>query len=179
MRYFAVLTLFLLAGCVTSPSAPTYPPVDVLILSPQGVDSGSDTAGFNALVRGVTQSFAGTLSERLAARNTSSFNVLDQDPKYDGGQKLALYSVRHQAKAAVVLTVETESVSSDHRLLLQAQYVNQNFLLDGGKITGVKPASVLQRRYVLRSSITGDHPGTMTDLVDDYMKFLKSEGRIR
>lgn len=179
MKYVIAVALFLLAGCVTPQSVQTYPPVDVLILSPQGVNQSSDTVGFNNLVRGVTQSFSGKLSEKMTARNISNFNVLDQGTKYSTGEKLALYSVSHQAKSAVVLTIETETAGDDHRLLLQAQYVEQEFIFDGGTVRGVKPVSVSQKRYLLRSSIAGDNPGTMTDLASDYMAFLKSEGHIK
>jgi hypothetical protein len=139
----------------------------------------SKVRGFNNLVRRVTQSFSEKLSDKMTAGNISTFNVLDQNTNYSTGEKLALYSVSHQAKSAVVLTIETEIAGDDHRLLLQIQYIEQEFIFDGGTVRGVKPVSVSQKRYLLRSSITGDNPGTMTDLANDYMAFLKSEGRIK
>lgn len=173
-----LVTLLILLGCATESLRQEGPKADVLILSPQGVNPAVDTVGFNGLVRKVTQAFAGKLSSALQERNASFINVIDQNPKYDVGEKLALYSVKYSSRSAIVLTIETETLGSDRQILLMAQYIDQDFVVEGGKIHGVKPTSTLKKSYLLRSSITGDNPSTMTDLANDYMGFLKEQGRI-
>lgn len=181
MKYlssFLIATL-ILTGCATAttPPVPDAPKADLLIISPQGVSPAADTAGFNNLTRNVTQAFAGKLSAGLQEKK-SLVNIIDQDPKYNVGQKLAIYSVRHSSKSAIVLSVETETVGSDNRLLLKAQYIEQEFIVENGKLKGVRPTSTLEKSYVLRSSITGDNQSTMTTLAEDYVKFLKNQGRM-
>lgn len=183
-RMVAVQRVFLLAlvlagGCATQSQQTAYPPVDVLILSPQGVAPGADTVGFNDLVRKVTQSFSEKLAAQLETANVSSFNVLDQSTTYTIGQKMSLYAVQHHAKACVVLTMETETAGTDSRLLLQAQYVGLEPTVVDGKTTGVKTTVVFQKRYMLRSSISGDNPGSMTELAAEYAQSIQKEGLIK
>lgn len=179
MQRAFMLALVLAGGCASQPQQTTYPPVDVLILSPQGVAPGADSVGFNDLVRRVTQSFSKELAAQLATANVTSFNVLDQSTAYTSGQKMSIYAVQHHAKACVVLTVETESVGEDNRLLLQAQYAGLEPTVVDGKTTGVKTTVVFVQRYLLRSSVSGDNPGSMTELAAEYAESLRKEGLIK
>lgn len=146
-----------------------------MILSPQGVEQNVDQIGYNNLVERVTQSFSSLLSKSLDAHKYSPINVLDQTTKYRTGDKLAIYSTKNQAKKAIVLTLESDQVGDDVRLNLRAQFIDQEFSYEGKRIRGVKPVTVKAKSYLLRSSLTGDNPKTMTELVDDYVAYLRLE----
>jgi hypothetical protein len=180
MKKFAVLfiSLLVIVGCESTQPTKPIKKADILILSPQGVDPSKDTVGFNALSRRVTQSFAEGISSALQTKNISYANVIDQNPKFDKGQKLAFYSIQSLSRAAIVLSIDTVTVGSDNRLILRAEFINQEFTMRGDKIDGVKPSSALEKTYLLKSSITGDSPLTIEDLVADYLKFLQSKNRI-
>lgn len=180
MKHLAVMliTLSVLLGCVTDASQVEGPQADILILSHQGVDPAIDSVGFNILVKNVTQSFAEALSIAFQERSASFISVLDQNPTYEIGKKLAIYSAKHSSKVAIVLTLETEKIGSGVQMRLRAQYIEQEFIVTGGKVRGVKPSSSLDKTYLLRSSFTGDNPETMSGLARNYVDFLKEQGRM-
>lgn len=174
------ITLISLAGCASnSPHEPTpESKSNVLILAPQGVDSSKDTAGFNNLVRNVTQAFSKKLQESLQTKNLNVVNILDQDPKYDVGQKLAIYSVKNLAKTAFVITLENGTSDGDSSLFLQVQRINQELISKDGRLVGARPISVIKKSYLLRSSKRGDNAGTMSDLVSDFLHFIDTEKQL-
>lgn len=176
-----VATLILVAGCASNPphESASENKSDVLILAPQGVDSSKDSVGFNNLVRNVTQAFSKQLQDSLQMQNLKVVNVLDQNPKYDVGQKLAIYSVKNLTKSVFIITIETETIDGDSRLLLQAQHINQDLLSKDGRVVGAHPVSVVKKSYLLRSSKRGDNPGTMSDLVDDFLHFINIENQLK
>lgn len=183
MKRFLAAAVFLVSmlGCATP--APTQQQVAdagdvVLILAPQGVDPGIDTVGFNALVKKLTQGFSSQLATALQASGKQPVNVLDQSTKLNIGEKLSLYSIKHRAKTAIVLTVESEKVGDDEQLKLQVQYVDQTFIVDDGTVHGVKPTATVSRAYFLRGSQSGDDPQAMRDLSDDFVSALKASGRL-
>jgi hypothetical protein len=176
LQTFVVAIALTVAGCVSQSQRPDeIPNRNVLILSPQGIEQKADQVGFNALVERVTQSFSSTLSKSLGTAQYTPINVLDQSTKYNTGEKLAIYSVKNRAKKAIVITLESDNVGSDSRLSLRAQFIDQEFSYEGERLRGVKPLTVRERSYLLRSSLTGDNPKTMTDLVEDYVAYLRSE----
>ncbi len=182
MKFVTMLlsALVFMASCATTEtSQQSAKKVDLLILSPQGVAPAADTVGFNKLVSNVTQAFSKELVPVLESKSISNINVLDQNPKYDSGQKLATYSVKHGAPSVIILMIETETRGKDERMLLHVQYVQQEFLEEKGSIKGVKAKSVLDKSYFLRGSVSGDSTETVTDLVEDYVKFLKTNNRIK
>lgn len=173
---FVAAIALTVAGCVTQSQRPDETPNrNVLILSPQGVEKTVDKIGYNALVERVTQSFSSTLSKPLTSYNYIPINVLDQTTKYNTGEKLAIYSVNNRAKKTIVLTLESENAENDSRLSLRAQFIDQEFIYEGERIRGVRPLTVKEKSYLLRSSLTGDNPKTITDLVEDYIAYLRSE----
>ena len=167
-----IITLTLLIGCSPSSLQQTGRKVDILILSPQGVAPSIDTTGFNDLARNVTQAFSKKIVTNLKNKNLSYINIIDQNPKYNAGEKLAIYSVKHQSKSAIILTLETEAIDSDNRLPLRCQYIEQEFTLKNNLISGVRPTSSVSKSYLLRSSLSGDNPATITSLANDFAFFL-------
>ena len=150
----------------------------VLILAPQGVDPAVDTAGFNALVKNVTQAFAEAIQPTFTAHGRQPVNVLDQTPKVSMSDKLSHYAVTNGARSVLVLTVEPETVGKDHRIDLQAQYIQLEFQSEGGAVKAVKPTTVLKQSYVLRSTLTGDSKKSMTDLAKDFADYLHAQGQL-
>lgn len=184
MRFMVLFIVVSLMGCATqqslTPPFVSMPPqqqADVLILSPQGVDPDSDTVGFNTLVKNVNQSFAEEFSFLLAEKNVSNVSVIDQRPNFDAGEKMALYGVYFDTKIVVMLEIITETVNSDERLMLRADYIEIDQLHEEGKVTGVKPTLVLTRSYLLRSSLSGDSPKTTMDLAYEFMAYLQTQGK--
>lgn len=180
----ALVVLTGLLGCGTQPSStpalfliPPQQQADVVILSPQGVAPDKDTVGFNALVKNVTQSFAEELGFLLVEKDVSFVNVIDQRTELEAGEKMALTGVYFDAKAVVMLEILTETVGADDRLLLQARYIEIEKTEEGGKITGVQPTVVLNRSYLLRSSVSGDSTKTTLDLAYDFMAYLQTQGK--
>lgn len=170
----AVLALTLLIGCASNPphGSISENKSDVLILAPQGVEASKDTVGFNNLVRNVTQAFSKHLQESLQMQNLKVVNILDQNPKYDVGQKLAIYSVKNLAKSVFIITIETEAIGEDSRILLQAQHINQDLISKDGRLIGTQPISIVKKSYLLRSSKYGDNPRTMSELADDFLHLI-------
>lgn len=152
--------------------------IDLIILAPQGVDPAKDNVGYNDLVKNLTQGFSKELIVQLKEENINSLNVLDQDPKYDVGEKLAQYCIKHSLQTAIVLTLEFEQLGNDSRLLLKAQYITEEFILKKGKPSGVRPKTVLDKSYLINSSVSGTSEKTMTELVTDYIAFLQQNGKI-
>ena len=150
----------------------------MLILAPQGVRPELDTVGYNEWVRRVTQAFAAQLARGLQTRHASFISVLDQNPDLDTGQKLALHSLRHSSGTAIVLSVETETLGNDERLLLRVQHVRQTLRIENGTARGVTVNSTAEKTYLLRSSLGGDNPASVAELADDFLAFLKQQGRL-
>lgn len=187
MRYVVLASVILagVLGCGTQPSpAPAYvsiPPqqqADVLILSPQGVDPIKDTVGFNSLVKNVAQSFADELGFLFAEKNISYVSVIDQRPELNTGEKMALTGVHFDARSVVMLEIITEIIGSDERLLLRVDYIEIDQIKEAGKLTGVRPTSVISRPYLLRSSTFGDSSKTTLDLAYEFMAFLEAQGKL-
>lgn len=171
------VTLILLTACAGTPTP--VAPVDLLILSPQGVAPEKDTIGFNVLVRNVTQAFAAELLPALQSAGLTYRNVLDQQPGQGLGEKLAIHSVRNGARQVILLTVEVVSVDDDEQLQLQAQFIEQEFTQEKAVVSGVKAVSVLTRSYRLRGSRSGDNPASIDELAADYVAYLQGQKRLR
>jgi hypothetical protein len=150
----------------------------ILILSPQGVESSKDTVGFNDLARRVTQSFSAALAPKLNHLGKATVNIVDQETKYDSGQKLAIYSVKERAGKAIVLTMETVAVEGDERLNLRAQWIDQRPVVANNLLRGVSVTSKVERSYVLRSSKGGDSLKSMDGIASDFISAMKSEGKL-
>ncbi len=117
------------------------------------------------------------MTAMLSARGFHPDNVLDQDPKYDLGQKLAIYAIRESAGKVAVATVETQVVAGDTRLQLRIQFIEGNISSTGSTPKSFAAQRTLEKKYVLRSG-KADVSMTMTELVDDYVKFLEGAGRL-
>jgi len=172
-----VAALLLSTDCASqSHKASVAPNVDVLILAPQGADPAKDNVGFNDLSRALTQTFSDRLTPMLRERGYTTINIIDQSTRYDVGQKLAMYSIQQKAKSVIVLTMETATIEKDIQIQLQAQYIRQEFVYKNGQISGVLPTSNAPKSYFIRGSVSGDNPGTMTDLAKDYIGYLSENG---
>lgn len=176
---FATALLFLFScSSMQAPSDVALNDQTILILSPQGVESSKDTVGFNDLARRVTQSFSAALAPKLNHLGKATVNIVDQETKYDSGQKLAIYSVKERAGKAIVLTMETVAVEGDERLNLRAQWIDQRPVVANNLLRGVSVTSKVERSYVLRSSKGGDSLKSMDGIASDFISAMKSEGKL-
>ena len=94
----------------------------ILILSPQCVDPNKDTVGFNSLVERVTQAFSSKIQTNISLSGRTPINILDQNFRYTNGEKLALHSIKSNADAAIVLTIESPQVNGEYSTNLRVQY---------------------------------------------------------
>lgn len=176
-RLFLLLAIGLgLAGCATQPQRPAEAPNrHILILTTQGVDPKLDTVQYNSFVQKVSASFSEPLVKSLRGMSYVPFTVVDQEMKYDTGQKLAIHAARHAARKAIILLLETQRVGTEQRMNLKVQFVEQDFIREGDRVTGIKTLTVRDKTYFLHSSVTGDNPVTIPALAADYVAFLKAQ----
>lgn len=182
-RNACVSLLALLAGlCGSAVQAQDASPAAdntnvILILAAQGIDPARDTAKFNETVRNVTQAFANRLTPLLEQHKLKVVNVLDQEPRYSPQQKFAIYSARNGARYAVMLSLENQVNDGDEQLQLMAQHVVAEPVTRDGRVVGVTPLSVVDKRYLLVSTRQGASPGTMSELAEDFSRYLESQQR--
>lgn len=176
--FFLLTAIFSVSLFAQTPEDQRIPKNHILILSPQGVDPNIDTIGYNDIVRRITQAFSLPLAKKFDSAGFVSFNVIDQEAKYNTGEKLSIYSVMNFARKAIVISLVTEDSSNDSRMILRAQYIEQEFIYEEEKMRGVRPTTTLTQTYLLRSSKYGDNPKGMSQLADEFFEFLSEKKRM-
>ena len=150
----------------------------ILVLTSQGVDPATDTAGYNAFVRGVTQAFSSALRDDLVARGKSVDVVLNQDPAVKASDLLARSVAKEHHDAVVQLSLVSDPVGKAFRISLVARFLPLRYGSDakGQVVTPVEGTTW----SVVLSSPDGEDEGaaSMADLARRLADDLAARGAI-
>ena len=153
----------------------------ILVICADGYDNSIDTVGMNKILKDMYNGISPSLQSDLTSHNKNTTCVLDQNPKYSPGQKLAIHGTKNNADAAIIITVESTPIpntSNDFIIDFVLKYCDLVPIIRNNDVIGVTPTNMLSKKYNL---YTGSQKGpdlSFNVISKDFMQFLASHSRI-